>query len=194
MDTYTQALHRFKDLLERAQGLGLKEPTAMAVATSDSQGYPSARMVLLKGVDERGFVFYTNLRSRKAQQLSANPRASLCFFWDPLMEQVIVEGAVEPVSNEEADAYWASRPRENQLASLVSLQSQPLDSRQTLESQLSECRARYLGKNVPRPPHWSGFRVMPDRMEFWKTGPSRLNERVLYQKGPAGWAVGLLYP
>ena len=194
MDLYREAINRFKELFDRVQRLGLNEPTAMTLATTDGTGAVSARMVLLKAVDERGLVFYTNLNSRKGQQLSVNPRAALCFFWDPLMEQVLMEGKADLVSEKEADAYWASRPRESQLASYASLQSQPLDSRKSLEQRISQCELKFSGQQIPRPAHWSGYRVVPDRIEFWKRGPARLNERLLYQKGSTGWTVHLLYP
>ena len=194
MKLYEEAIRRFKKLLAKALKTGLNEPTAMTLATADSKGWPSARVVLLKEVDARGFVFYTNLESRKGQQLGVNPRAALCFFWDTLMEQVLIEGKVERVSESQADAYWKSRPRESQIASYVSLQSKPLDGRQTLEAKVSECKRKFAGRAIPRPVYWSGCRVVPDRVEFWRARPFRLNERVLYQKTKRGWTETLLYP
>ena len=193
-DQYAEALRRFHELLDRARQSPLREPMAMTLATADAQGRPSARTVLLKQADARGFVFYGNLDSRKGQQLAANPRAALCLFWQPLMEQVLVEGAVEPVADGEADAYWATRDRESQIGAWASLQSRPLDSRRTLEARLAQYAQQYAGRAVPRPPRWSGFRVTPDRIEFWSSRPHRLHERVLYQKEGADWRVTLLYP
>ncbi len=189
-----EAIQRFQKLFKRARKAGLKEPTAMTLATADAKGRPSSRMVLLKKVDERGFVFYTNLDSRKGRQLAANRSAALCFFWDLLMEQVIIEGRVEHISDRQADAYWASRPRESQIASYTSLQSRPLKNRKTLEIQFSRCRALFKGKKIPRPARWSGFRVIPNRIEFWKARPNRLNERILYRKARRGWGMTPLYP
>ena len=194
MDLYAEAIQRFKKLFAQAKEAGLHEPAAVTLATADAQGRPSARTVLLKEVNDRGFVFYTNLQSRKGGQLASNPRAALCFFWDPFMEQVLVEGVAEPVSASEADAYWATRPRENQLASFASLQSQPLDKKETLKARFEQCKLQFAGREVPRPPHWSGWRIIPDRIEFWKTGPFRLNERLLYQKTGGRWTAELLYP
>ena len=193
--SYVEALKRFQELLERAKQSSLREPMTMTLATADEHGRPSVRAVLLKGVDDHGFVFYTNLESRKAQQIAANPRAALCFFWDPLEEQVLVEGDVHQVSNTEADAYWATRDLESQIGAWASLQSRKLENRQTLEARIAEYNAKFAGRPVPRPPHWSGFRIVPERIEFWKARPFRLNERTLYQKKSTGqWAVHLLYP
>ncbi len=192
-DLYAEALNRFRTLLERAQRCGLPEPTAITLATTDGQGYPSDRTVLLKAVDERGFVFYTSLASRKARQLAANPQAALCFFWQPLMEQVLVEGAVEQVSDEEADAYWASRPRTHQLGVWASWQSSRLDGPRTLDLRWVEQALRFLGQPVPRPAYWRGFRVVPHRIEFWKRRAARLHERV-YERHEAQWTKAWLAP
>ena len=151
-------------------------------------------MVLLKEASERGIVFYTNLGSRKGRQLAMNPQAALCWFADPLNEQVIIEGRVGLVSNREADAYWASRPRQTQLGAWASLQSQPLASRRVLMARVARYARRFAGRPVPRPPQWSGYRVIPDRIEFWKARPFRLNERVVYQRSGRRWTVSLLYP
>jgi pyridoxamine 5'-phosphate oxidase len=191
---YREALVRFEEWLARARQAGLREPTAMALATADAQGRPSVRMVLLKGADERGFVFYTNLESRKGRQLSARPWAALGFYWDPLARQVIVEGGVEPVSAAEADAYWGSRPRESRIGGWASLQSRPLESREVLERRVEEAEAKYKGGAVPRPPHWAGYRVVPERIEFWEGRPGRLHERLLYERPGGLWRKGLLYP
>ena len=152
------------------------------------------RTVLLKAVDERGVVFYTNLKSRKGRQLSANPRAALCCFWDTLREQALIEGRVRRVSDRETDAYWATRPRMAQLGAWASLQSQPLASRKVLEARVAVYAARFAGRPVPRPPHWSGYRVMPERIEFWSPRAFRLHERILYSTSGRGWTKRLLYP
>lgn len=188
---------RFGALLERAIALGIPEPTALALATAGPDGRPSVRMVLLKGFDEGGFVFYTNLESRKARELEATPFAALCFHWQPMEVQVRVEGAVQAVTPEEADAYFASRPRGSQLGAWASLQSARLPSREELEERVRETEERFQGQEVPRPAHWSGFRVVPDRIEFWQGRPSRLHERDVYTldpSAPGGWRIGQLYP
>mgnify|MGYP001282438446 CR=1 FL=1 len=191
---YREALERFQGLLEQAQECGLNEPTAMTLATVDARGRPAARTVLLKEVGPAGFVFYTNTLSRKGEHLGGNPSAALCFFWQPLMEQVLIEGLVEPVSEAEADAYWETRPRLSQIGAWASLQSQPLQSRQTLEQRFSEFETRFEGMPVPRPPHWSGYRIAPDFIEFWSSRPGRLHERTRYTLGEQGWQRTSVYP
>lgn len=187
-------LSRFRQGFERAQAAQVPEPTAMTLATVDNHGRPSARTVLLKDADLGGFVFYTNLQSRKGSQLAGNPAVSLVFWWRETAEQVLVDGSVEPVSVVEADAYFASRPRGSQIGAWASLQSQPLDSRQALVERVAEIEARYAGREVPRPEHWSGFRVRPRRVEFWYGREYRLHERVCYQLDGASWQESLLYP
>ena len=187
-------LARFQDGFERAEAAGVPEPTAMTLATVDEHGRPSARTMLLKGVDAEGFVFYTNLDSRKGRQLAGNPNVSLVFFWRETHEQVKVDGAVEPVSDEEADAYFASRPRGSQIGAWASRQSQPLDQRETFEQRLAEIEQRYEGVDVPRPPHWSGLRVRPRRVEFWYARPYRLHERVCFTLVDEIWQESLLFP
>lgn len=194
MDIYQEAITRFQGLFEQARKKGLNEPTAVTLSTADAKGRPSSRTVLLKQADEHGFVFYTNLQSRKGKQIAENPYASLCFFWDPLMEQVTVEGSVEQVSDQEADAYWKTRPRESQIGAWASLQSQPLETRAILLKRAAEYGLKFGLGPIPRPPHWSGFRLIPHRIEFWKSQLFRLNERVLYQKEETCWSKSLLYP
>lgn len=191
-----EAIATFRALLAEATAAGDPEPTAMTVATADARGRPSARTVLLKHVDEQGFVFYTNFDSRKGRQLAANPQAALLFLWKTLREQVQVkvEGTVEPVTAAEADAYFASRPRESQIGAWASLQSQTLDSRATLERRIAEFSAKFEGGPVPRPPHWSGFRVVPEMIEFWYGAKFRLHERQRYARIEGRWTKRMLYP
>lgn len=193
----TDPIARFGELLELAQERALPEPTAMALATADGSGRPAVRMVLLKAFDANGFVFYTNLESRKAQDLAANPRAALCFHWAALEAQVRVEGPVAPVSEAEADGYFASRPFGSRIGAWASRQSRPLPSRSALEERIVEFETRYADGEVPRPPFWSGYRVAPERIEFWSGQPSRLHDREVYHRDgdtPGGWRVERLYP
>ena len=195
-DLHARVLIAFGELLEQARALGDVEPTAMTLATLGDDGRVAARTVLLKAFDERGFVFYTNLDSDKGRQLRAHPRAALCFHWKKLRDgvQVRVEGRVETVADAEADAYFASRPRESQLGAWASLQSEPLPDRETFEARYAEVEARYAGTQVPRPPHWSGYRVVPDAIEFWYGVPYRLHDRHAYRRVDGTWTRGLLYP
>ncbi|WP_340315687.1 pyridoxamine 5'-phosphate oxidase [Rhizorhabdus argentea] len=170
------------------------DPEAMAVATVGADGRPSVRMVLLKGHDERGFVFYTNYESRKAEQLMENSQAALLFHWKSLRRQVRIEGAVSKVSDAEGDAYFATRSRDSQLGAWASDQSRPLDSRATFEARFEAVAERFANMAVPRPPHWSGFRVAPERIEFWQDRAHRLHERRLFTRAGNGWTEGLLYP
>lgn len=172
----------------------ISEPTAMTLATATKAGVPSARMVLLKAFDERGFVFYTNLESRKGGELAENPNVALIFYWMPLKRQIRVEGRVEKVSDEEADAYFARRPLQSKLGAWASAQSRPLDSNATLMKDVALYGAKYLGQDVPRPPHWSGFRVIPHRIEFWEEVQFRLHEREVYVCEGEGWTTQRLYP
>ena len=190
-------LARFGELLERARATDLPEPTAMALSTVGPDGRPSSRMVLLKDFDEHGFVFYTNLGSRKAREIAANPWVALCFHWQPLEVQVRVEGRAEPVTAAEADAYYASRARDSRIGAWASRQSEELPAREALEARIRETEARFPGEDVPRPPFWSGFRVVPDRMELWFGRPSRLHDRDVYTRdpdAPGGWSLRHLYP
>ena len=193
---YQDALNTFTDLLEQAKRSADPEPTAMTVATVGRDGRPAARTVMLKAFDQSGFVFFTNFTSRKGRQLAANPQAALLFHWKHLREgvQVKVEGTVEPVSAAEADAYFASRPRGSQIGAWASLQSQPLASRVLFDERVAEVEKRYEGQDVPRPPHWSGFRVVPERIEFWYGARFRLHERQCYQRVDGVWTQMMLYP
>ena len=194
-DLLREALARFEEVFARAGETEASEPTAVTLATADGEGRPSARTVLLKGVDERGFVFYTNARSRKGRDLGENPRAALAFFWQMVFEQVLVEGPVVPVSEAESDAYWATRRRESCLGAWASDQSEPLASREELNERYAEHERRFAGGEVPRPPHWRGYRVVPERIEFWRPGDHRLNERDCYERtAEGGWRRLFLNP
>jgi pyridoxamine 5'-phosphate oxidase len=183
----------FSALLERA-GRECAEPDAMVLSTVDASGRPGARYVLLKGVDERGFVFYTNLGSHKARALAVNPYAALTFYWAPLGKQVRVEGDVERVSDADADAYFATRPRASQIGAWASTQSAALASREALDERIRDVEVRFDGVPVSRPPFWSGFRVVPQSIEFWTRDPARLHERLLFERDNGGWTRSLLFP
>ena len=170
------------------------DPNAMFVVTATPDGKPSARTILLKGVDDRGFVWYTNKESRKARELAANTQIFLLFYWKSLGRQVRIEGAIEHVTDAEADAYFATRPRISKLGAWASTQSRPLPERTVLERRLAEYEVQYPGEDVPRPPYWSGYRVLPESFEFWQLMPFRLHDRTTYTRGPGGWAIGKLYP
>jgi len=193
---FAEPFERFAELLSTARAVGatLPEPTAFALGTVGTDGQPSVRIVLLKAVDERGFVFYTNYESRKGHELLAHPQAAMCFHWQPLERQVRVEGRAEPVAAAEADVYFASRARGSQLGAWASYQSQVMESPDLLDVRVREMERRFEGGPVPRPPHWSGFRIVPHRIEFWHNMPSRLHERRAYTRQPDGWRVAALYP
>lgn len=184
----------FDDWLADARAAELNDPEAMALATADTRGRPSVRMVLLKDHGPGGFSFYTNAGSRKGEELAANPAASLLFHWKSLRRQVRIDGAVERLSDSDADAYFATRGRDSQLGACASDQSRPLDRRETFEARFEEARVRFDGRDVPRPPYWTGFRLTPERIEFWEDRPHRLHHRRLFTKAGNGWSEGLLYP
>jgi len=184
----------FAEWMAEATAAEPNDPNAMCLATCTPEGRPSARMVLLKGVDERGFVFYTNLESRKGEQLAANPFAALCFHWKSLHRSIRVEGRVEAVTAEEADAYYASRARGSRIGAWASKQSRPLEGRWALEKAVAEYTMKFGLGEIPRPPHWSGFRILPDRIEFWRDMPFRLHERKVFTPAENGWAIEALYP
>ncbi len=188
-------LELFRQWYAEAEETEPNDPNAMALATADTAGMPSVRMVLLKGYDADGFVFYTNLESRKGVQLRANPKAALVMHWKSLRRQVRVEGPVTQVSDAEADAYFASRSRGSQIGAWASKQSQPMDGPHDLEKGVAQYTARFHVGSVPRPAHWSGFRIAPARIEFWREGRFRLHERILYTADEAGgWTIQRLYP
>lgn len=189
-DPYRQ----FERWYAEAVAAGAQNPEAVVLATATRDGRPSARNVLLKGVDERGFVFFTNYQGRKGRELTENPRAALCFYWSPVDHQVRVEGRVERTSAEESDRYWATRALESRLAAAVSRQSEPLVSRDALEAAYRALEARHPDGDVPRPPHWGGYRVVPEYFEFWQEGQHRLHDRFAYRRRREGWTIERLHP
>jgi pyridoxamine 5'-phosphate oxidase len=184
----------FRQWFTQASTAGIDKPNAMALATVDARGRPNCRIVLLSSFDERGFVFHTNYQSRKGDELSTNARASLVFWWDPLGYQIRIEGTVMPTSPAESDAYFAKRPRGSQLGAWASDQSRPLESREQLEARVRELDERYRGQPVPRPPHWGGYRVVPERIEFWENRDNRLHDRWQYERVGDAWRVARLAP
>ena len=202
--TLSEPLQRFTEWFAEAKQRIPVDPNAMVLATVGPDGRPSTRVVLLKDFDARGFVFYTNFHSRKGSELLAHPDAALCFYWPSLERQVRIEGTTQAVDAQEADAYFASRARESQIGAWASLQSQPLPSREALLQRVAAVEQRYAGQPVPRPPHWSGFLLVPRRMEFWQAGKARLHQRDVFIRetlpehaeghGDAPWTHGLLFP
>lgn len=185
----------FRLWLEEAGTTESNDPNAMALATVDADGMPDVRMVLLKGLDERGFVFYTNFESAKGREILGNMKAALCFHWKSLRRQVRVRGAVEVVTDEEADAYFQSRPRNSRIGAWASKQSRALESRFALEKAVAEYTARHLVGEIPRPAYWSGFRIIPQSIEFWHDRPFRLHDRVVFARDDEdGWSKTRLYP
>jgi pyridoxamine 5'-phosphate oxidase len=184
----------FDAWMTEARRTELNDPNAMTLATATPDGRPSARIVLLKSADRDGFVFYTNTQSRKGEELAANPQAALLFHWKTLGRQIRVEGLVEPVGSDEADIYYNSRPRISRLGAWASEQSRPLAVRRDLESRLDTLEQLHPGRDIPRPPHWSGFRVWPARFEFWQDMPFRLHDRTVFTREDEIWQVSKLYP
>ncbi len=192
--TRESPIERFRKFYEEAVATGMDNPNAMILSTVDAEGQPSSRAVLLKDFNTRGFVFYTNLESRKGREVRANPKVSLSFFWRQTDKQVIVRGYAEPVSEAEADAYFATRARTSQLGAWASQQSRPLKSRAQLMARVAKYEAQFLTGAVPRPPHWSGFRVVPQTIELWVAGTFRLHDRTLFERTGDGWSSHKLNP
>jgi pyridoxamine 5'-phosphate oxidase len=193
-DVASDPVEQFRRWFDEALAAGLYEPNAMTVATAAPNGRPSARVVLLKGFDERGYVFYTNYEGRKGRELEENPRAALLFYWGELERQVRVEGTVSRVSKEESDAYYASRPRGSRLGAWASEQSRTVEGREVLEDRIEDLEAEYEGREVPRPPFWGGYRVVPEVVEFWQGRENRLHDRIVYRRRGAGWRIERLQP
>jgi pyridoxamine 5'-phosphate oxidase len=190
-------IERFRSVYALAEKIDrsiLPDPSAMALGTVEEGGQPTVRIVLLKGYDDRGFVFYTNYEGRKGRHLLSNPKAALCFYWPTIDIQVRIEGTVTKVADKEADAYFATRHRLSQIGAWASRQSEPLESPTALDERFRKYEGEFAGKGVPRPKYWSGFRVSPERIEFWKGKPNRLHERHLYTRVGAGWKIETIYP
>ena len=193
-DAHPNPVDQFRKWFEEALSAGLHEPNAMTLATTTPDGRPSARVVLLKGYDDRGFVFYTNYEGRKARELETNPNCALAFYWGELERQVRIEGRAARVPAGESDAYFASRPRGSQLGAWASKQSQPVENRSTLDQCLRELEAEYEVREIPRPPFWGGYRVEPESMEFWQGRENRLHDRLLYTRHKGDWKIRRLQP
>lgn len=193
-DAHGDPVEQFRRWFDEALSANLHEPNAMTLSTATPDGSPSARVVLLKGFDERGFVFYTNYEGRKGRELEANPRCSLLFYWGELERQVRIEGRATRLPGEDSDAYYASRPRGSRLGARASQQSRPVEGRGVLEERLRELEREYEGREVPRPPFWGGYRVEPEAFEFWQGRENRLHDRLLYRHADDGWRVERLQP
>ena len=184
----------FREIFEKAAATGMEDPNAMVVSSVDAEGAPSSRVVLLKDYDDSGFVFYTNYESQKGQEILANPQVCLNFYWRELGQQVRIRGRAEPVREDEADAYFATRSRTSRLGAWASQQSRPLTNRAQLMARVAKFEAKFLGGPVPRPPHWSGFRVVPSSFEFWTAGAFRLHDRRVFEKSEGIWVSHRLFP
>lgn len=193
-DVQTDALAQFRGWFQQAIDAQLPEPNAMTLATIDENNRPSARMVLLKGFDERGFQFFTNYGSRKARQLDARPYAALVFWWEGLERQVRIEGLVRRLPEAESDAYFVTRPRGSQIGAWASDQSRPVQNREAIESKVGDTEARFGAEEIPRPPHWGGYLVVPERLEFWQGRPGRMHDRLEFVRDGHGWRVVRLFP
>ena len=193
-DVAPDPVEQFRRWFDEALEADLHEPNAFVLATATRDGLPSARVVLLKGLDERGFVFYTNYEGRKGRELEDNPRAALLFYWGELERQVRIEGTVSRVSAEESDAYYASRPRGSRLGAWASEQSRVVEGREVLESRIGDLEAEYEGREVPRPPFWGGYRVEPEAIEFWQGRENRLHDRIVYRRESGSWKTERLQP
>lgn len=191
---YLEAINAFREKHAQTSELGVREPAAMSLATVDSNGQPSIRTVLLRGIDERGFVFFTNSQSRKGEQMAGNSQVALTFYWDAWAEQVHVEGRVEVIPDSESDQYWKTRARLSQIGAWASDQSRPLSGREEFMASVAEIEKRFEGKDVRRPPHWFGYRVVPRRIELWSGREGRLHERYVYESSGDAWTKQLLYP
>jgi pyridoxamine 5'-phosphate oxidase len=191
---YLEAINAFREKHARTSELGVREPSAMSLATVDANGQPSIRTVLLRGIDERGFVFFTNSQSRKGEQMAGNSQVALTFYWDAWAEQVHVEGRVEVIPDSESDEYWKTRARLSQIGAWASDQSRPLSGRDEFMASVGEIEKRFESKDVHRPPHWFGYRVVPCRIELWSGREGRLHERYVYESSGANWTKQLLYP